>query len=139
MEILETLGDCFLKLAVSLSLYHRYPFDDSGKLTEKRSKQVSNKNLYRISIEKELKHYLNTTKITFSGDNANWIPPGCSVDERNSKRYLEQKVKPKVLADMIEALIGAFLVYAGYSTAIKFMNWLGLDVIPPNEHGKHQI
>jgi endoribonuclease Dicer len=139
MKSLATLGDGFLKLAVSLSLYHRYPFYDRGKLTEARSEQVSNDNLYRKSIEKGLKPYLNTTKIIFCGDNANWIPPGYTIDEGNSERYLKQKVKPKLLADIIEALIGAVLISTGYSAAIKFMNWLGLDVIPIDQHGKHQI
>jgi endoribonuclease Dicer len=139
MESLATLGDAFLKLAVSLSLYHRYPSYSIGELTKARSKQVSNDNLYRISIEKGLNHYLNTTKISFCGNDANWIPPGYTIDEGNSERYLKQKPKRKVLADMIEALIGAVLISTGYSAAIKFMNWLGLDVIPIDQHGKHQI
>ena len=37
---------------------------------------------------------------------------------------------------MIEALIGAFLISTGYSTTIKFMNWLGLDVTLSDKDGQ---
>jgi endoribonuclease Dicer len=139
MESLEILGDCFLKVGVSESLYQRYPFDDIGDLTKKGNEQISNSNLSRIAMEKGLQHYLNTTKVIFCGGNANWIPPGYTINEENSKRYLEQKVKSKLLADMIEALIGAVLVYSADSAAIEFMKWLGLDVISIDEHSKYQI
>ncbi len=134
MENLEILGDCFLKLAMSMSLYHQYPFDSAGKITSEKDKQVSNENLYRLATKKELKKYLYFNRLNFGGKEANWLPPGYKTDEENSDRYLKQRAKRKAFADMIEALIGAFLISTDYSTTIKFMNWLGLNVIPTDEH-----
>ena len=132
MENLEILGDCFLKLTVSMSLYHRYPLAGAGALTIEKAKQISNENLYRIVLEKKLKNYLHALKIDFHGENGNWIPPGyCLVDPSSpSDRYKFQKVKRKAFADMIEGLIGAYLISTDYSTSLTFMHWLGLDVIP---------
>jgi len=134
MENLEILGDCFLKLAMSMALYHRYPRDNAGKLTSKKDGQVSNKNLYRLAMEKELQNYLSAHEIRYGGKEANWLPPGYTIDEEISNRYLKQRVKRKAFADMIEALIGAFLISTDYSTTLKLMSWLGLYVFPKDEH-----
>ncbi len=137
MRSLATLGDSFLELVTAMSYYHRYPSDDIGDVTNKKKKEVSNENLYQLSTKTELKHYINSIKTDFYGKNANWIPPGYTINEDNSQRYLKQKVERKPFSDMIEALIGAFLISTDCSTTIKFMKWLGLDVIPTDEEGKH--
>ncbi|CAF3577169.1 unnamed protein product [Adineta steineri] len=143
MENLEILGDCFLKLIVSMSLYHRYPLAGAGALTVEKAKQISNSNLYRITVQKKLKAYLNVMKISFRGEEANWLPPGYIIkkteqnqinNELGSKRYEYQKVKRKAFADMMEAFMGAFLISTNYMVAIQFMKWLGLDVIPLDEN-----
>jgi endoribonuclease Dicer len=142
MENLEILGDCFLKLTVSMSLYHRHPLAGAGALTVEKAKQISNGNLYRIAVQKKLKSYLNVMKINFRGEDANWIPPGYilneteqikQTDELGLKRYKNQKVKRKAFADMMEAFIGAFLISTNYFITIQFMKWLVLDVIPPDK------
>src|SRR5262249_19728625 len=130
MENLEILGDCFLKLIVSMCLYHRYPFAGAGALTIEKGKQISNENLYRITVQKKLKAYLNVMKINFRGEDANWIPPGYIINEIEQKQYKNQRVKRKAFADMIEAFIGAYLISTNYFITIQFMKWLGLDVIP---------
>ncbi|CAF1417949.1 unnamed protein product [Adineta steineri] len=143
MENLEILGDCFLKLIVSMSLYHRYPLAGAGALTVEKAKQISNSNLYRITVQKKLKTYLNVMKINFRGEEANWLPPGYIIkkteqnqinNELGSKRYEYQKVKRKAFADMMEAFMGAFLISTNYMVTIQFMKWLGLDVIPLDEN-----
>ncbi|CAF3463043.1 unnamed protein product [Rotaria sp. Silwood1] len=143
MENLEILGDCFLKLTVSMALYHRHPLASAGALTVEKAKQISNENLYRIAVQKQLKCYLNVMKINFRGKDANWLPPGYIINEIeqmknnyefNIKRYNNQYVKRKAFADMIEAFIGAFLISTNYIITIEFMKWLGLDVIPLNDN-----
>ena len=138
-ENLEVLGDCFLKLAVLMSLYYRYPSASAGLLTIQKMRQISNNNLYRLAMKNELKTYLYAKKIDFRGKYANWIPPGYKVDETKKivgERYTHQTAKRKAFSDMIEALIGAFLISSHYITTIKFMYWLGLDVIPSDSLGK---
>ncbi|CAM4788781.1 unnamed protein product [Rotaria magnacalcarata] len=136
MENLEILGDCFLKLSMSMSLYHQYPFESAGKLTRRKDKQVSNENLYRLAKTKELLNYLYVDNWIYEGKQANWIPPGYITDEEVSKRYTTQTAKRKAFADMIEALMGAFLVSTDYFTTMKFMKWLGLDAIPTDEQNR---
>jgi endoribonuclease Dicer len=130
MENLEILGDCFLKLTVSMSLYYHHPFADVGQLTLEKTKEISNENLYRLVVENNLKNYLYTDKIIFQGNDSNWLPPGYIVKINDSSKYTHQTVKRKAFADMIEALIGAFLISSNYIITIKFMHWLGLNVIP---------
>jgi len=139
MKNLETFGDCFLKLAVSMSLYHRYPSDGAGKLTQKKDEQVSNENLHRLAMKKQLQNYLNVNKSTYEGRKAKWIPPGYEINEDIPERCTKQEVKRKGFADRIEALIGACLISTDYITTMKFMQLLGLDVIPTNDQGKNQI
>lgn len=72
-------------------------------------------------------------------DPKNWIIPG---DSSTNKALLEdvlpnekiiyikgtKKMKSKRVADVVEALIGAFLSTGGEIPALKFMNWLGIEV-----------
>lgn len=139
MENLEILGDCFLKLAVSLCFYYRYPEAMAGSLTDLKKTQISNNNLTRISMEKKLRIYLNASKIEFRGKRANWLPPGF-VSDPNLKEdfYSTQQINIKAFADMIEAMIGAYLISTDYISTLIFMASIGLDVIPYNENSKNE-
>ena len=136
MENLEILGDCFLKLSMSMSLYHQYPTESAGKLTTKKDRQVSNKNLYRLASENDLKKFIYIDRVVFGGTDNNWIPPGYAVVTATSDKYTHQHAKQKAFADMIEALIGAFLIATDYATTRHMMKWLGLDAIPIDEQSK---
>ena len=48
LERLETIGDSFLKYAITTFLYCQHPNIHEGKLSHLRSKQVSNLNLYML-------------------------------------------------------------------------------------------
>lgn len=130
MENLEILGDCFLKLAMSLILFHQHPTGGAGILTSKKDKQVSNANLRQLAMQKGLERYLNAHVPVYSGKKANWIPPSYRIDEQHAEEYLKLRVKPKAIADMVEALIGCYLVSTDYKTTMQFMDWVGLKVIP---------
>jgi len=65
MENLEILGDCFLKLTVSMSLYYRYPSANVGELTIKKIQEISNENLYRLAVEKNSKIICILKKLFF--------------------------------------------------------------------------
>ncbi|CAF1083057.1 unnamed protein product, partial [Didymodactylos carnosus] len=151
MENLEILGDCFLKLAVSMSMYYKNPQENAGYLTVAKTKLISNATLYRCVIRKKLKCYLYAQKIVYRGKDANWLPPGYIVNDDNcnkmiddddkknvytlgSKCYTKQVTKRKAFADMLEAMIGATLITSGYGCAMKLMEWLGLNVFPKDEN-----
>ncbi|CAF0889921.1 unnamed protein product [Didymodactylos carnosus] len=141
MENLEILGDCFLKLSVSLSMYYKYAKENVGFLTVEKVKFISNNMLYRCAIRKGLESFLYAQKIEYRGKNANWLPPGYVVvkKENNFHPFTMQIVKYKSLADMIEAIIGGILITHGYTDALKFSQWLGLDVFPQDENVEKRL
>lgn len=54
LERLELLGDAFLKFAVGRHLFLKHDALDEGVLTRMRSNAVSNSNLYKLAIKKNL-------------------------------------------------------------------------------------
>ncbi len=52
LERLETIGDSFLKYAITSYLYCHHPHIHEGKLSHLRSKQVSNLNLYQLGKQR---------------------------------------------------------------------------------------
>jgi endoribonuclease Dicer len=71
LERLETVGDSFLKQAVTVYIYCTYTQVHEGKLSFFRSKIVSNYNLYKLGKRKSLGDYLISTKFE---PFENWIP-----------------------------------------------------------------
>ena len=108
LERLETIGDSFLKYAITVHLYCTYPGIHEGKLSYLRSKQVSNCNLYRLGKRKGLAECMISTKFE---PYENWLPPGYVINDakrkgttpkvllvRNSYGHLE-KVNDQALID----------------------------------------
>lgn len=71
LERLETVGDSFLKQAVTVYIYCTYTHVHEGKLSFFRSKIVSNYNLYKLGKRKSLGEYLISTKFE---PFENWVP-----------------------------------------------------------------
>lgn len=82
LERLETIGDSFLKYAITVYLYCSYPGIHEGKLSYLRSKQVSNYNLYRLGKKKGLAECMISTKFE---PYENWLPPGYVINEDKRK------------------------------------------------------
>ncbi|KAH9519444.1 Endoribonuclease Dicer [Bulinus truncatus] len=78
LERLETIGDSFLKYAITVYLYCSYPGIHEGKLSYLRSKQVSNYNLYRLGRRKGLAECMVSTKFE---PYENWLPPGYIIND----------------------------------------------------------
>ncbi|XP_076355471.1 endoribonuclease Dicer-like isoform X2 [Tachypleus tridentatus] len=84
LERLETIGDSFLKYAVTIYLFCKYQNIHEGKLTFIRSKQVSNLNLYRIGKRKGIDELMIASK--FEPRN-NWISPCYTVSQEQGKKF----------------------------------------------------
>jgi endoribonuclease Dicer len=75
---------------------------------------------------------------TESFDTKTWIIPGAKsrgfkleeISYNGAKAYTRgtRKMKRKVVADVVEALIGAFLSAGGEMAALLFMDWVGIKV-----------
>ncbi|XP_054081108.1 endoribonuclease Dcr-1 [Zeugodacus cucurbitae] len=91
LERLETIGDSFLKYAITTYLYITYENVHEGKLSHLRSKQVANLNLYRLGRRKNLGEYMIATKFE---PHDNWLPPCYYVPKELEKALIEAKIPP---------------------------------------------
>jgi len=99
-ERLEFLGDAVLSCAVSRLLYERFPDADEGTLTGMRSRLVNTRTLAGLSGG------LGLGSLLFLGKGE-----ALSGGAEN----------PAILADTLEALIGAVFTGAGYDGALEFI------------------
>lgn len=89
LERLETIGDSFLKYAITTYLYCSYENVHEGKLSHLRSKQVSNLNLYRLGRRQILGESMIATKFE---PHDNWLPPCYYVPRELEKALIEAKI-----------------------------------------------
>ena len=97
-ERLEFLGDSVLNCAVALALYRRYPQLSEGELSRLRASLVNKDTLCDVAIK------LNLGEAVFLGEG-----------ELKSGGHR----RPSILADTLEALIGAVFLEDGFDSAAK--------------------
>ncbi|XP_027927327.1 endoribonuclease Dicer homolog 2-like [Vigna unguiculata] len=143
-ESLETLGDSFLKYAASQQLFKTYESDHEGLLSLKREKMISNATLCKLGCSSGLPGFIRNEPF----DPHSWIIPGdksgsFKIEEliiKGKQIYIsgKRKLKRKLIADVVEALIGAFLSTGGEKAALLFMDWIGIkvnfDQVPYERH-----
>lgn len=101
-ERLEFLGDAVLEIIVTEYLYHNYPDTPEGQLTNWRASLVNSKMLSVVAKEIELEDYL-------------YLSRGESKDSNS-------KARQYILANAVEALIGAIYLDQGKKKSEKFIN-----------------
>jgi endoribonuclease Dicer len=89
LERLETIGDSFLKYAITSYLFCSNPNIHEGKLSHLRSKQVSNLNLYQLGRARGLGECMIATKFE---PHDNWLPPGYHVPRELEQALIESGV-----------------------------------------------
>ena len=99
-ERLEFLGDAVLELVVTEYLYQSYPQKPEGELTNWRAALVNAKMLSAIAKELDFNNFLLLSK-------------GEEKEAGKARQY--------ILADTIEAFIGAVYLDLGYSKAGEFI------------------
>ncbi|TAQ90330.1 hypothetical protein B7494_g1341 [Chlorociboria aeruginascens] len=126
---LEFLGDSILKMSTSVQLMGEYPLWHEGYLSAKKDRLVANSRLARAAVEVGLDKFIITK--AFTGHK--WRPiyvEDLLAGEMERKRDLSSKV----LADVVEALIGAAMTDGGIPKALAClriflpeMDWQGLE------------
>ena len=112
-ERLEFLGDRVLGLAVSYLIYSKFPNYSEGKMSTKFSYLVQKNFLSNISNELKLYDFIQTSK-----------------DQNNNL-----KNNKSILADTLEAVIGAIFIDGGYNKSFKFIKKIwGKYIIDENLH-----
>lgn len=101
---LEFLGDATLKFYATVYVMAKHLTWPEGYLTLEKSRIVSNNALTKTAMQLGLDAYINTKPFT----GLRWRPP--YVDEMLSKESGMREMSSKVLADVVEAPIGAAFV-----------------------------
>ncbi|MFO7951883.1 MAG: ribonuclease III [Bacillota bacterium] len=113
-ERLEFLGDAVLELVISDYLYYNYPDLPEGKLTKLRADLVCEASLVRLAFELDLGQYLRLGK-----------------GEVTSGGYS----RPSLLADAVEALIGAVYLDSGLEIGRKYVLQLYEPILQELQEG----
>lgn len=148
---LETHGDTTLKYAVSIELLSAHPLWHEGYLARRKDHAVSNANLAKMAIHRKLQKWIirdlfvpKRWKPRRASDPAALIleetpsqsPDTSEMTEKQKRRAnVARNLSTKVLADVVEALIGAAYLYGGFEMGIECMRAfdLGLSWCPLRE------
>lgn len=99
-ERLEFLGDAFFDAVISVELYKRLEKDDEGKLTKTRALIVCEKSLAKVARKLNLGGYINMG---------------------HGEEISGGRKRDSILADAMEAVIGAIYLDGGYEETEKFI------------------
>jgi ribonuclease-3 len=100
-ERLEFLGDAVLELAITKHLFSNYPNSPEGDLTSFRAAVVRTESLAETAMELNLGKYIQMSK----GEEATG-----------------GRTRPYILANTVEALLGAIYLDSGYDAAQNLIN-----------------
>jgi ribonuclease III len=111
-ERLEFLGDAVLSTAVSGLLYERFSGGDEGDLTRVRAHLVREDSLHRLALTLGLPEVVRLSEGEVRGGGA---------------------LRPSILADALEAIIGAVFIDGGFDAAQSVVQRLFGEVIGATE------
>ncbi|CAG2058415.1 unnamed protein product [Timema podura] len=97
LERVETLGDSFLKFAVSLFLFNTYNVMNEGVLTSLKGKILSNRNLTYSAKKIGLGGIIKVHDFAPISD---WIPPGMCVQRTLQTFFQKAELSPHFLYDI---------------------------------------
>ncbi len=117
-ERLEFLGDSIVNCAIALELHGRFPDLSEGELSRLRANLVNQDALYRIALA------INLGDVLLLGEG--------ELKSGGARR-------PSILADAVEALVGAVMLDGGFVAAQAMIKKLfagSLSAIDPEDTGK---
>ena len=120
-ERLEFLGDSILAAVVAHELFERYPGEDEGRLSKMKALLVARPSLARWAKQMDLGRHLYM---------------GAGEDASGGR------LRPSILANAIEALIGAIYLDGGFDGSARFVRrWLReeLDSLPVETDYKSRL
>lgn len=112
-QLYEFFGDSVLKFTVSYQLFFSQPNWHEGYLSESRDKSVKNQRLARAALDTGLDQFILNDRFTPRKWNAPLISSKIAAAANQPKR----KLSMKVLADIVESLIGAAYMDGGMRRA----------------------
>lgn len=115
-ERLEYIGDSVLNLLIAKEHYFDYPDLPPGKLTRLRAANVDTEKLARVAIKYNLHNYLRHKKLLLK-EKVEEFKNATLEYPLHSVGLIEP---PKVLADIVESLIGAIYIDSNFSLDITW-------------------
>ncbi|KIP08582.1 hypothetical protein PHLGIDRAFT_87922, partial [Phlebiopsis gigantea 11061_1 CR5-6] len=109
---LETLGDTVLKFIVSSLLHAQYPLWHEGYLAKRKDHAVNNNKLATEAIRLHMEKWLIRD----------------SFKKKKQKKKQTEQLSTKMLADVVESLIGAAYEHGGFDLAIESAKLFGLGI-----------
>lgn len=102
-ERLEFLGDAFLKMATTISLFTLIPHNNEFEYHVERMTLVCNQNLFNHAVDRKLQEYVRSKGF----DRRTWYPNMKLLKGKDAKQKACHSLADKSIADVCEALIGA--------------------------------
>jgi endoribonuclease Dicer len=103
-ERLEFLGDTFLKMGTTVSIFTLIPDKDEFEYHVERMLLICNKNLFNNALEVKLQEYIRSKSL----DRRKWYPEGLTLKRgKRDNSKAAHVLGDKTIADVCEALIGA--------------------------------
>jgi endoribonuclease Dicer len=141
---LETLGDTTLKYVVAIQLLSAHPLWHEGYLSRRKDHAVSNANLAKMAIKQKLYKWIirdmfiprkwkprrasDPAALVFS-ETPQSLPDMAGMTEKQKRRVsFARNLSTKVLADVVEALIGAAYFHGSFAMGIECMKVFDLDL-----------
>ncbi|KAJ7126945.1 hypothetical protein C8R44DRAFT_979675 [Mycena epipterygia] len=137
---LETLGDTVLKFMSTIQLLGEFPLWHEGYLTQKMGHCVSNVRLAKANITHGLYQWIIRDRLL----GKKWKPSYFTVeastaveedqdvdmdaDSKRKKKKKSQDLSTKVLADVVESLIGAVYLHGSFELALVCARFFDLGI-----------
>ena len=141
---LETLGDTTLKYVVSIQLLSAHPLWHEGYLARRKDHAVSNANLAKVAIKRKLYKWIirdvliskkwkprrasDQTALVFDETSQSSFDRAKMTEKQKRKVSVARNLSTKVLADVVEALIGAAYFHGGFAMGVECMKLFDLDL-----------
>ncbi|OSD07473.1 P-loop containing nucleoside triphosphate hydrolase protein [Trametes coccinea BRFM310] len=136
---LETLGDTVLKFISSNQLYAEFPLWHEGYLSRKKDHAVANSNLAKEAVQKGLYKWIIRDRFVPRKWKPHYAAVKASSDDSakeekeeevgdKKKRKSAEELSTKMLADVVESLIGAAYEHGGFDLAIECVKRFGLGM-----------
>lgn len=115
-ERLEFLGDCFLKMATTISIFTTIPDKSEFDYHVERMLLICNQNLLNNALEIRLEEYVRSMAF----NRRSWYPDNLTLKRgKRAEARTKHRLADKSIADVCEAVIGAAYL-TGKETASPF-------------------
>jgi endoribonuclease Dicer len=102
-ERLEFLGDTFLKMATTISIFTLNPDQTEFTYHVERMVLLCNRNLFNHAVDRDLQQYIRCQAF----DRRSWYPNLKLLKGKAAQNEIRNNLADKTIADVCEALIGA--------------------------------